>query len=273
MPDIWTLGGNNKEEKRNAEVQEEEKDKTASNDDGSTSPEASGLYRAIDLLLPHKPADEIMGLVRAHLDEKSKAKADAIDEPVDAKGAAEEKGEAIDEPVDAKGAVEEKGEVTKPVASLDLVFNPLVKPPAASNAAAVNQRDIEMGKLKKDQVEEEGDNENEGGSEEAPSVSQSEGDLAAKSTLNQKGINLAWLEWFNKLQKTMKGPNSEKEKMVAEKALEAISAIVVDAVGPAVAEQEDSYNKFGTMVSCCVLRSGSPKKCARCLKLRYNQTC
>ena len=243
MPNIWMLGGNNKEEKRNAEVHEEEKDKTASNDDdGSTSPEASGLYRSIDLLLPHKPAHEIMGLVRAHLDEKSKAKADAIDEPAD-----------------AKGAPEEKGEVTKPVASWDLVFDSHVEPPAASNAAAVNQRDIEMGKLKKDQVEVEGDNENEGGSEEARSVSQSEGDLAAKSAPNQKGMNLAWLEWFIKLQNAMKGPNSEKEKMVAEKALEAISAIIVDAVGPAVAEQEDSYNKFGTMVSCCVLRSGSPK--------------
>ena len=40
------------------------------------------------------------------------------------------------------------------------------------------------------------------------------------------------------------------EEVMAEKAIEAISTAVVGAVRAAVVEQEDSYNKFGTMVSC-----------------------
>ena len=214
MPDIWVLCGDS--------------------EDGSTA-EASGYYRAADLIAQRVPAD-VASLVRFHLDESFQAEA-----------------EATNEPVDTKGVAEEKGEVTKPVASWDLTSNTPGKPPAASNAAAVNPFDIETGKFKKDQVEEEGDNENEGGSEEAPRVSQSKGDLATtESNPNQKGVNPKWLKWHNELL----GVNSKEareeldEKMAAE-VLEVISAIIVKKVGPAVAEQEDSYDKFGTMVSRC----------------------
>jgi len=226
MPDIWVLCGDS---------EEEEEEKTAADNDGSTA-EASGYYRAVDLIALRVPAD-MLDPVRDFLKESFQAEA-----------------EATNEPVDTKGVAEEKGEVTKPVASRDLISNTPGKPPAASNAAAVHPRDdIETGKFKKDQVEEEGDNENEGGSEEAPRVSQSKGDLATtESNPNQKGINRKWLKWHNELL----GVNSKEareeldEKMAAE-VLEVISAIIVKKVGPAVAEQEDSYDKFGTMVSRC----------------------
>ena len=213
MPDIWVLCGDS--------------------EDGSTA-EASGYYRAVDLIAQRVPAD-MLDPVRDYLKESFQAEA-----------------EATNEPVDAEGVAEEKDEVTKPVASWDLTSNTPGKSPAASNAAAVHQRDdIETGKIKKDQVEEEGDNENEGGSEEAPRVSPSKGDLATtESNPNQKGVNPKWLKWHNELLgvNSKEAREEQEEKMTAE-ALEVISAIIVEKVGPAVAEQEDSYDKFGTMVS------------------------
>ena len=43
----------------------------------------------------------------------------------------------------------------------------------------------------------------------------------------------------------------QEEEEMAERAIESISTAIDEAVSPAVVEQEDSYNKFGTMVSCC----------------------
>ena len=46
----------------------------------------------------------------------------------------------------------------------------------------------------------------------------------------------------------------QEEKQMAEKVIRSISMAIVEAVSPAVVEQEDSYNKLGTMVSCCDLK-------------------
>ena len=227
MPDIWVLCGDS--------------------EDGSTAEasgyyaEASGYYRAVDLIALRVPAD-MLDPVRDFLKESFQAEA-----------------EATNEPVDTKGVAEEKDEVTKPVAWWDLTSNTPGKPPAASNAAAVHPRDdIETGKIKKDQVEEEGDNENEGGSEEAPCVSPSKGDLATtESNPNQKGVNPKWLKWHNELLGVnSKEAREEQEEKITAEVLEVISAIIVEKVGPAVAEQEDSYDKFGTMVSRCKCKWG-----------------